>query len=174
MPFDRPLALTQGDPAGIGPDITLAAWTARRKHGIAPFLFLGDPAVLAHFVAMTRVHAALAPYVATLCDTAAQTGLPLQRPLLLDWEDDRDCWGIETQYGYGPDLIVAPVIEPGVDRWSAYLPAGATWVHLWSGERFTGGSAIEVAAPIGQPPVFWREGSDHAALFAGLVDAASR
>lgn len=134
----------------------------------------GDPAVLAHFVAMTRVHAALAPYVATLCDTAAKTGLPLQRPLLLDWEDDRDCWGIETQYGYGPDLIVAPVIEPGVDRWTAYLPAGATWVHLWSNARFTGGSAIEVAAPIGQPPVFWREGSDHAALFAGLVDAASR
>lgn len=42
----RPLALTQGDPAGIGPDITLAAWAARRETGLPPFLFIGDPMVL--------------------------------------------------------------------------------------------------------------------------------
>ncbi|MFB9951187.1 4-hydroxythreonine-4-phosphate dehydrogenase PdxA [Rhizobium puerariae] len=46
MPLDRPLALTQGDPAGIGPDITLAAWVARDRYALPPFLFLGDPAVL--------------------------------------------------------------------------------------------------------------------------------
>ncbi len=42
-----PLALTQGDPAGIGPDITLAAWLRRGELELPPFLFLGDPAVLA-------------------------------------------------------------------------------------------------------------------------------
>ncbi|WP_184804810.1 4-hydroxythreonine-4-phosphate dehydrogenase PdxA [Rhizobium leucaenae] len=42
----RPLALTQGDPAGIGPDITLAAWLRRGELGLPPFLFLGDPKVL--------------------------------------------------------------------------------------------------------------------------------
>ena len=47
MPLDRPLALTQGDPAGIGPDITLAAWLKRREYGLAPFLYVGDPEVLA-------------------------------------------------------------------------------------------------------------------------------
>ncbi len=46
MAPDRPLALTQGDPAGIGPDITLAAWAARRETGLPPFLFIGDPIVL--------------------------------------------------------------------------------------------------------------------------------
>ena len=46
-PLDRPLALTQGDPAGIGPDITLAAWVARAQYALPPFLFLGDPAMLA-------------------------------------------------------------------------------------------------------------------------------
>jgi 4-hydroxythreonine-4-phosphate dehydrogenase len=44
--FSRPLALTQGDPAGIGPDITLVAWTRRRELGLPPFLFIGDPDVL--------------------------------------------------------------------------------------------------------------------------------
>ncbi len=42
-----PLALTQGDPAGIGPDITLAAWLRRGELDLPPFLFLGDAAVLA-------------------------------------------------------------------------------------------------------------------------------
>ncbi|MET0748562.1 MAG: 4-hydroxythreonine-4-phosphate dehydrogenase PdxA [Rhizobium sp.] len=45
--FNRPLALTQGDPAGIGPDITLDAWRRRAQLGLAPFLYIGDPAVLA-------------------------------------------------------------------------------------------------------------------------------
>ena len=43
----RPLALTQGDPAGIGPDITLTAWLDRRALSLEPFIFIGDPAVLA-------------------------------------------------------------------------------------------------------------------------------
>ena len=42
----RPLALSQGDPAGIGPDITLAAWLRRDELGLPPFLYIGDPDVL--------------------------------------------------------------------------------------------------------------------------------
>ncbi len=128
-----------------------------------------NPAILSHFAAMTRIHAALAPYVETLCVEAERTGLPLQRPLFLDWEDDPDCWGIETQYGYGRDLIVAPVIEAGREHWLVYLPAGTNWVHLWTSERLVGGAYVDVAAPLGRPPVFWREGSEHAGLFAGLA-----
>lgn len=128
----------------------------------------GDAAVLAHFVAMTKVHAALAPYVAHLCEEAAATGLPLQRALFLDYEDDTGCWGVETQFAYGRDLIVAPVIEAGAERWRAYLPAGAEWRHLWSGAAYTGGQDVEVAAPIGQPPVFYRSDSAFAALFASI------
>ena len=44
---DRPLALTLGDPAGIGPDITLLAYQARATEPIPPFMLLGDPDVLA-------------------------------------------------------------------------------------------------------------------------------
>jgi 4-hydroxythreonine-4-phosphate dehydrogenase len=44
---ERPLALTLGDPAGIGPDITLLAFQARVTERIPPFVLLGDPEVLA-------------------------------------------------------------------------------------------------------------------------------
>lgn len=42
-----PLALTLGDPAGIGPDITLLAYAARAREAIAPFVLLGDEGILA-------------------------------------------------------------------------------------------------------------------------------
>jgi 4-hydroxythreonine-4-phosphate dehydrogenase len=42
----RPLALTLGEPAGIGPDIAIEAWLARRKADIPPFIFIGDAEVL--------------------------------------------------------------------------------------------------------------------------------
>ncbi len=41
-----PLVLTQGEPAGIGPDITIAAWLRRRERAVPPFIFAGDPALL--------------------------------------------------------------------------------------------------------------------------------
>ncbi|MCW5750925.1 MAG: 4-hydroxythreonine-4-phosphate dehydrogenase PdxA [Alphaproteobacteria bacterium] len=41
-----PLALSMGEPAGIAPEITLKAWIARREERLAPFFFIGDPAVL--------------------------------------------------------------------------------------------------------------------------------
>ncbi|MBB4065549.1 4-hydroxythreonine-4-phosphate dehydrogenase PdxA [Gellertiella hungarica] len=43
----RPVGLTQGDPAGIGPDISLVAWSRRAELAIPPFVYIGDPAILA-------------------------------------------------------------------------------------------------------------------------------
>lgn len=43
----RPLALTLGEPAGIGPDLALMLWTERDAFGVPPFLLIGDPALLA-------------------------------------------------------------------------------------------------------------------------------
>ncbi|MBB3948048.1 4-hydroxythreonine-4-phosphate dehydrogenase [Rhizobium skierniewicense] len=42
-----PIALTQGDPAGIGPDITVGAWVKRHELGLPPFILVGDPDVIA-------------------------------------------------------------------------------------------------------------------------------
>ncbi|MGB7179722.1 MAG: 4-hydroxythreonine-4-phosphate dehydrogenase, partial [Xanthobacteraceae bacterium] len=39
----QPLALTLGEPAGIGPDLTLAVWRRRAELGIAPFYIAADP-----------------------------------------------------------------------------------------------------------------------------------
>ena len=45
--MSRPLALTLGEPAGIGPDITLAAWAQRAALDLPAFYVLADPQCLA-------------------------------------------------------------------------------------------------------------------------------
>jgi 4-hydroxythreonine-4-phosphate dehydrogenase len=87
----KPLALTSGEPAGIGPDITLAAWLRRGELKLPAFYLLGDPDFLRHrarllglTVAIAEIHAgdALAafpdalPVVATGHPATAQPGQP--------------------------------------------------------------------------------------------------
>ena len=42
----KPLALTSGEPAGIGPDITIKAWQRRKQEALPPFYLLGDPGLV--------------------------------------------------------------------------------------------------------------------------------
>ncbi|ANY18609.1 Alpha-xylosidase [Tsuneonella dongtanensis] len=128
------------------------------------------PELLACFARWSRVHAALAPYVRALSDEAAQTGLPLQRPLFLEYPDDPALFAVRDQYLYGSDLMVAPVVEEGARARQVVLPGDAPWRHVWSGRDFAPGTHT-VAAPVGEPPVFYRPGSPHAAIFAGLPKA---
>ncbi len=142
----------------------MAAFTSvmRTHEGNRPdenFQFWQDDAVLAHFARMTRIYVALAPYIQRLSTEAETRGWPLQRPLFLHFEEDRATYIIQDEYLLGADLLVAPVHEAGRDSWNPYLPAGARWIHLWSGQEFAGGARVTVAAPLGQPPVFVRAGA---------------
>ncbi len=125
------------------------------------------PELLAHFAAMSQLHADLAPYTRALCEEARDTGLPLQRALFLHHEEDMDSDTLQTHYLYGRDLLVAPVIEADATRWSCHLPQGTEWVHLWSGARHAPGSVI-VDAPIGRTPAFYRADSPRGAFFAEI------
>jgi 4-hydroxythreonine-4-phosphate dehydrogenase len=42
-----PIALSMGDPAGVGLDITLSAWLRRAAHSLAPFFIIADPEIIA-------------------------------------------------------------------------------------------------------------------------------
>lgn len=125
------------------------------------------PELLDCFARWSRVHAHLAPYVRGLCEDASKHGLPAQRPLFLHYPEDRTLYGVQDQYLYGPDLLVAPVIEEGAQNRTVIIPAGDTWRHVWSGRDYEPGT-YDIEAPIGSPPVFYRPESAYAALFADL------
>ena len=77
---------------------------------------------------------------------------------------------MQDQYLYGADLLVAPVIEEGTMARQVTLPGHAPWRHCWTGADYAAGTHT-IAAPIGQPPVFYRPDSTFAPLFAGLAKA---
>ncbi len=104
------------------------------------------------------LHEQLVPYVRAAARTAAETGLPIIRPLCLIDPDDARGWSITDAYGYGPSLWVAPVVDDGAREREVALPRG-DWIETWSGRRVRGGGEVEVAAPLHRIPVWVRDGS---------------
>ena len=60
---------------------------------------------------------------------------------------------------FGPAFLVAPVTDQGAVTRKVYLPAGTAWYSYWTNERYDGGKAIEVSAPIDTIPLFVKAGS---------------
>jgi alpha-D-xyloside xylohydrolase len=101
----------------------------------------------------------LRPYVMRLMAEFSATGAPPMRPLFFDFPDDPAAWGVDDQHMFGPDLLIAPVLEFGARSRSVRLPAGSRWTEVWSGRSLEGGQVVEVDAPLERIPVFAREGA---------------
>lgn len=93
------------------------------------------------------LHEQLVPYVRAAARTAAQTGVPIIRPLCLIDSADPLGWEITDAYGYGPSLWVAPVLDEGARVREVALPRGR-WIETWSGHELPGGGETVVAAPL--------------------------
>ena len=123
--------------------------------------FYSDPQTLDQFDRFAKVYAAWGFLRKRLVQNAAATGSPINRPLFINYPDDPQVYKLSYQeFLVGPDLLVAPVLDPGKDTVRVYLPAG-DWIHVWSGKAYRSpfkGQWITVAAPIGQPAVFYKEG----------------
>jgi len=100
------------------------------------------------------------PYIRRLMAEASRKGTPVMRPLFYDFPADPAAWEAENQYMFGPDLLVAPVMYPGMRKRSLYLPRGARWKDSGTGELHEGGKTIDVDAPLDVIPVFLRDGAD--------------
>jgi alpha-D-xyloside xylohydrolase len=100
---------------------------------------------------------------------AHEDGQPVIRGLFHDFPADPRCWDVADQYLFGPDVLVAPVLEPGTTNREVYLPDGASWTDLASGRVHQGGRTVVVEAPLTVVPVFTRVG--HCAELADLRGA---
>ena len=100
----------------------------------------------------------LMPYIYTMAWQAHRTGLPMMRPLVLNYPDDPRVWDLGTEFLWGDDLLVAPVTRAGATHWPVYLPRG-TWHDYWTHETHHGPCGITVAAPLDTLPLFVRDGA---------------
>jgi alpha-D-xyloside xylohydrolase len=122
----------------------------------------GEP-VYQVLAAYTHLRETLRPYTRSVMAAAHEDGQPVMRGLFHEFPDDPTCWDVADEYLFGPDLLVAPVVEPGARSRRVYLPAGATWTEMASGTRHEGGRWVDVDAPLDVIPVLLRDGS-HAEL----------
>ncbi|RLM84238.1 alpha-xylosidase [Halobellus sp. Atlit-38R] len=99
----------------------------------------------------------LIPYLYTYAEIAARTGLPVVRPLVLEYQDDPAVHRMDTQYLLGEDILVAPVFADAGTR-SVYLPDGE-WREYRSGERYAGERTVEIDVALDEMPIFVRAGS---------------
>ena len=110
--------------------------------------------------AVLRLRERLRPYIHEQMRVASRDGVPPMRPLFVDFPQDPDAWRTEDEFLFGPDLLIAPVLEPGARMRDVYLPAGRTWVTAGTGDRHEGGDIVRVPVSLDRIPVFASEGAD--------------
>ena len=81
-----------------------------------------DQDTLTQFGRLTRIYKALSPYIQAAVAQNTNDHKPVMRPLFLHYPDDPKAYDQSYEYMFGDDLLVAPVLEPGVDTWEVYLP----------------------------------------------------
>jgi alpha-glucosidase len=100
----------------------------------------------------------LLPFLYTTLEESHRTGLPLFRPLVLNYPQDESTYNLDDEFMIGDDLLVAPVLKPDVVRRLVYLPKGV-WYDYWTREKYQGERMVEVKAPLDTVPMFVRGGA---------------
>ena len=99
----------------------------------------------------------LKPYIMKQMKLASEDGTPVMRPLFYDFCGDKNVYDIGDEYMFGPDLLVAPVVELGARKRMVYLPEGCRWKDAGTGMVYDGGTRIEADAPLDTIPLFLKE-----------------
>jgi alpha-glucosidase len=100
----------------------------------------------------------LVPYVYTGIEEASRTGVPLMRPLFLEFPKQTDLVANGEEYMFGRSLLVAPKPWPFLDPYEVTLPDGE-WFDYWTGAKITGEPKFKVNPPLDTLPVYVRAGS---------------
>lgn len=100
----------------------------------------------------------LLPYIYSAFVRASETGAPVQRALAFDYQYDGTVADIDDEYLFGPDLLVAPVVEAGATARQVYLPSGR-WYDWHTGQVLDGARYLAVPAPMDRIPIFARAGA---------------
>ena len=140
----------------------------------------------------TALHLELASYLQAMSKVACDTGMPIMRHMVLQYQDDPRVASIEDQYMFGEALLVAPVLEAKLTGTggsyggygvydhnyaqtmtrNVYLPEG-TWIDLRTGEKIVvdeNGKDLTVTVPFGEIPVYLNANSVYATALGDVFN----
>lgn len=101
----------------------------------------------------------LHPYIYTYAREAHDKGLPLMRPVFLEYPDDENAFNQNGEFFWGKELLVAPVVKKSAVTKQVYLPQGE-WIDFNDGHTiYKGDQTITYKAPLNVIPLFVKKGS---------------
>jgi len=100
----------------------------------------------------------LLPYIYTSVEEMTRTGIPLMRPLFLEYPQLPEFFDDDHEYLFGPDLFVSPVTTELQDTKLVQLPPGL-WYDYWTGEKTSDRELIKMNPALDEVPVYVRAGA---------------
>ncbi|HEX6923625.1 MAG TPA: TIM-barrel domain-containing protein, partial [Bacillales bacterium] len=98
------------------------------------------------------------PYLYTLFKEASETGIPVMRPLFIEYPDDQNTYNLSDQFLVGENVLVAPILKPDTFHRAVYLPTGE-WYDYWTDQIYEGGKHHLIEADLETLPIFIKAGS---------------
>ena len=98
------------------------------------------------------------PHIYNLFYKNSQNGLPVMRPLFMEFPDDKKTYEISYQFMVGNSILAAPVYEPNKNKKLVYLPEG-NWINYFTGEIYKGNQYIIEDTPLSTMPLYVKGGS---------------
>ena len=130
-------------------------WPLREIWNIAP----DEHPAYKSFVYYDQLRYRLMPYLYSMAGWAHFKDYTLMRPLVMDFNGDREVENIGNQWMFGPALMACPVGYYKARNRSVYFPEQCGWYNLYTNEYIAGGQHLVVDAPYECIPVFVREGA---------------
>ncbi len=160
------------DVGGFGSDTTpelLSRWTqvgcfsplfrnhcALGRRNQEPWQFGGE--VLSICRKYIRLRYEMLPYLYDLMHETECTGIPMLRPLVLEYDRDENVKNRNDEFMLGDRMLIAPVVEQGAREKLVYLPKGV-WYDYWTGEKKEGESFFVRKAPLDVCPIYVKAGA---------------
>ena len=109
------------------------------------------------FRAYARLRSRLVPYLVSYGWQASEDGVPLMRPMAMEFSDDPAGYAFDLQYCLGRELLVSPVVRAD-GMVTTYLPRGK-WTDWWTGAAHEGPTTIQRRVPLEELPLYVRDDS---------------
>lgn len=100
----------------------------------------------------------LLPYIYDLYYISHKEGLPIFRPMIMEYEKDMNLLNMREQFMLGENMIVAPVLYEGERSKTVYLPKGS-WFNYFTMEKLQGGKWYKLPCELDEILVFVKEGA---------------
>jgi len=135
-----------------------------RSHGQFPYREIWNVAPETHpayhsMLYYSQLRYRLMPYIYSLAGMVYFNDYTIMRPLVMNFEQDKNVLNIGDQYMFGPCLMVCPVYEYKAREREVYFPAGAGWYSVYSGQFTSGGQRLKADAPYDRMPLFAAAGA---------------